>query len=185
MENSFRGLHGNPLLPISCITFTSCTHVAIARADQGSQRCRGRARDEPVATPLAPANFGNDIHCVMAAYFLFTCMVKTNVGIMIPLCFVYFKTWVCTLKLIFYNKCWKKCIILGYNNRRPVSMAAILNKKSSTGILVLSEHLSNFPENFNFLHFFPVWTLLLLGYPGCSTIIRVRLSPAGCSDITI
>ena len=29
---------------------------------------------------------------------------------------------------------------------------------------VLSGHLSNFPENFSFLHFLPGWTLMFLGY---------------------
>ena len=35
-----------------------------------------------------------------------------------------------------YDKYFKECMILGYNNRQPVAMAAILNKTfSSAGIL--------------------------------------------------
>ena len=35
----------------------------------------------------------------------------------------------------FYNKYWKKYMILGYNNRQSVAMVAILNKQnSSSGI---------------------------------------------------
>ena len=53
---------------------------------------------------------------------------------MITLCFLCFKTWLCIPKLSFYDK-YKKYMILGYNNRRPAPMAAILNKKiSSAGI---------------------------------------------------
>ena len=54
---------------------------------------------------------------------------------MITLCFLCFKTWLCIPKLSFYDKYKKYYLILGYNNRRPVAMAAILNKKiSSAGI---------------------------------------------------
>ena len=39
------------------------------------------------------------------------------------------------IKMPFYDKYGKKYMILGYNNRQSVAMAAILNKKlSSTGI---------------------------------------------------
>ena len=68
----------------------------------------------------------------MAAILIFTCRVKNNVGIMITLCF---KTW-----LYAYRNCLsmtniKNYMILGYNNRGPAPMAAILNKKiSSAGI---------------------------------------------------
>ena len=51
-------------------------------------------------------------------------------------------------------------MILGYNKRESVAMAAILNKKNSPrwnfrGLFtrVFSGHPSNFPENFSFLHF--------------------------------
>ena len=68
-------------------------------------------------------------------YWIFTCRVKTNVRLIIPLCFLYFKTWVCTPKCLLWQILKKKNIILGWNNRESVAMAAILNKKiSSAGI---------------------------------------------------
>ena len=51
---------------------------------------------------------------------------------MITLCFLCFKTWSCIAKLSFYDKYKEIYMILGYNNRRPVAMAAILNKKLSS-----------------------------------------------------
>ena len=52
-------------------------------------------------------------------------------------------------------------MILGYSNRESVALAAILNKKISSAWIfrdfspaVFSGPPSNFPENFNFLHFF-------------------------------
>ena len=54
-------------------------------------------------------------------------------------------------------------MILGYNNRESVAMAAILNKKKILRwdffllfTRVFSGHASNFHENFSFLHFFQV-----------------------------
>ena len=103
-------------------------------------------------------------------YWIFTFRVKTNVGIMIPLCFLYFKTWVCTPKCIFMTNVEKNYMILGYNNRESWPMVAILNKKiSSTGIL------GDFSPgclvgiqvtflNISAFYFFPGRTLMLLGY---------------------
>ena len=54
-------------------------------------------------------------------------MVETNVGIMIPLCFLSFKPWVCTPKVSFYDKDQEIYMILRYSNRQLVAMAAILN----------------------------------------------------------
>ena len=77
-----------------------------------------------------------------------------------PVCFMYFKTWVSTPKLSFYDKYLKNDIIVKYDNRQPVSMAAILNKKflrwDFWGLCtrLFSGHPCNFPENFSFLHFF-------------------------------
>ena len=88
---------------------------------------------------------------------------------MIPLCFLFFKTWVCTPKLSFYDKYWEIYMILGYSSRQLVAMAAILNKDfSSAGLftIVLSGHPSNFPENFSFLHFFPGWHDFWANAPG-------------------
>ena len=65
------------------------------------------------------------------SYWIFICRVNTNVGIMIPLCILYFKTWVCTPKCLFMTNIGKKYMILGYKNRQSVAMAAILNKKKS------------------------------------------------------
>ena len=93
-------------------------------------------------------------------YWIFTCRVKKNVGIMITLCFMCFKTWLCIPKLFSYDKYKKNYMILGYNKRRPAEIAAILNKNFPPLVFwglftrVLNEHPSNFPENFSFLHFF-------------------------------
>ena len=46
----------------------------------------------------------NDIPFVTAAILDFYLQVKNNVRIMIPLCFLYFKTWLCIPKLSFYDK---------------------------------------------------------------------------------
>ena len=62
-------------------------------------------------------------------------------------------------------------MILGYNIRESVAMAAILNKKlflrwDFRGLFtrVINGQPFNFPENFSVLHFFSGWTLMLLGY---------------------
>ena len=44
-------------------------------------------------------------------------------------------------------------MILDYNNRRPVAMAAILDKNSSAEIF---GDFGNFPDNFSFLHVYQV-----------------------------
>ena len=54
----------------------------------------------------------------------------------------------------------KKYMMLGYNNRESVAMAAILNTFffhwDFQGLFTMgfSGYPSNFPENFSFLHFF-------------------------------
>ena len=93
--------------------------------------------------------------------WIFTCRVKTIDRLMIPLYFLYFKTWVCTAKYLFMSNIEKNYMISGCNNRESVAMAAILKKHfPPLGFLglftiVFSGHPSNFPENFSFLHFFP------------------------------
>ena len=73
-------------------------------------------------------------------------------------------------ELPFYDKYYKNYMILGYNKRQPVAMAAILNTFfPPLGFLelftrVLREHPSNFPDNFSFLQLFLGWILMLLGY---------------------
>ena len=73
-------------------------------------------------------------------------------------------------KLPFYDKYWKKYMILGYKNRESVAMAAILNKKiSSAGIIgdfspgCLVGIQVTFLKISAFYIFFPGWTLMLLG----------------------
>ena len=79
------------------------------------------------------------------------------------MCFLSFKTWVCTPILPFYDKYLEIYMILGHSNRQLVAMVAILNKKNvlrwdffGLFTVVLNGHPSNFPENFSFLYFFQV-----------------------------
>ena len=54
---------------------------------------------------------------------------------MIKLCFLCFKIWFCIPKLSFYDKYNIFYMILGYNNRRPAAMAAILNENNSSAAI--------------------------------------------------
>ena len=91
--------------------------------------------------------------------WFFTCRVMTNVAIMIPLCFLYFKTWVCTPKCLFMTNIEKNYKILGYNNRESwikTFFSAGIFGDFSPGCLVGIQ--------FQLSTSFPGWTLMLLGY---------------------
>ena len=120
----------------------------------------------------------------MAAILDFHCRVKTNVGIIIPLCFLYFKTWVCTPKYPFMTNIEKKYMILGYNNRESVAMVAILNKKNSSAVIFEDFSpgcLVGVQVTFLKLSAFYIFPGLTLMLPGNSTTI---LFQCRCGNLT-
>ena len=90
---------------------------------------------------------------------------------MVSLCFLSFRTSVCTAKWASVINILKKYMNVGYSNRQLVAIAAILNKifppLGFWGLCtrILSGHPSNFPRHFSFLHFFQVGMIFELMLP--------------------